>query len=203
MADINTALERVAEQKAAGLAKGRLTRRRPAPAAVRARRSPRNLTRRGLMQSGFRLSRLYGNDLRGNAPKIRPSDVRLRTERIEDLPRSGDEGCGASRTKRANDIPRMRRHQSKTIDRKAKRVGGRLVRLGGWLEATHGIDRERAFEEGVQAGICQLLLHGGWRGVRQRDEPQPGIAHCLETVPHIGMCRKRQHALKDAAAVGS
>src|SRR6266446_5008332 len=47
----------------------------------------------------------------------------------------------------------------------------RAVRLSGWLEATHSVHRERAFEEVVQAGVCQLLLDGCWRGVRQRDEP--------------------------------
>jgi hypothetical protein len=58
------------------------------------------------------LARLGCDDLRRDAPEIRSSDVRLRTERIEDLPRSGNEGCGASRTERANDIPRMRGHES-------------------------------------------------------------------------------------------
>ena len=96
----------------------------------------------------------------------------------------------------------MRSHESKSIDRKSKRVCDRLVRLGGWLEATHGVHRERAFEEGGQAGVCQLLLDRCRRGVRQRDEPQSCVSHRLKTVPHIRMCRKRQHALEDAAAVG-
>ena len=52
------------------------------------------------------------DDLLRDAPKIRSRDVRLRTERIEDLSRSRDEGCGTSGTERADDIPRMRGHES-------------------------------------------------------------------------------------------
>jgi hypothetical protein len=58
------------------------------------------------------LARFGRDDLFRDAPKVRSRDVRLRTERIEDLPRSGNEGCGASRTERAHDIPRMRGHES-------------------------------------------------------------------------------------------
>src|SRR4029450_1135833 len=136
------------------------------------------------------LARFGRDDLLGDVAKIRSSDVRLRTERIEDLPGSGDEGCDASRTERAHDIPRVRCHESKSVDRKSKRVCDRLVRLGGWLEATDGVYRERTLEEGGQAGVGQLLLQRRWRGVRQRDQSQACISHRLKTVPHIGMCGK-------------
>jgi hypothetical protein len=135
--------------------------------------------------------------MRSSSRSDRPDKSKGYGSRVEDLPRPGDKGCGASRTKRANDIPRMRRHQSKTIDRKSKRVGGRLVRLGGWLEATHGIDRERAFEEGVQAGICQLLLDGGWRGVRQRDE------HPDDDARHAAVSLSFGEAASDSDRIGA
>jgi len=35
----------------------------------------------------------YTNDLPGDTQKIRSRDVRFRTERIKDLPRSGNERC--------------------------------------------------------------------------------------------------------------
>ena len=66
------------------------------------------------------LARFGRDDLLRDAPEIRSNDVRLRTERIEDLPWSGDERGGASRTEGANDIPRMCGHESQAIDRKSK-----------------------------------------------------------------------------------
>jgi hypothetical protein len=103
------------------------------------------------------------NDLFRDNSEIRSCDVGLRTERIEDLSRSGDEGCGASRAKRTHDVPGMRRHESKAINRKAKRVCDRLVCLGRRLEATYGVDRKRAFEERCETGVRELLLDSGRR----------------------------------------
>src|SRR4030095_10439994 len=65
-------------------------------------------------------ARFGREDLLGDVANSRSSDVRLRTERIEDLPGSGDEGCDASRTERAHDIPRVRCHESKASDTQTK-----------------------------------------------------------------------------------
>jgi hypothetical protein len=122
------------------------------------------------------------DDLCRDAPKIRSCDVRLRTERIEDLPRSGNEGRRASRTERANSIPCVRCHESKAVG-KSQRVRDGTIRLGRWFEATHRVHRKRSFEEGGQVGVCELLPDCCWRRVRQRDEPEPCISHGLKTVP--------------------
>lgn len=71
------------------------------------------------------LSYFLANDLRRDFSKIRTGDVRLRTERIEDLPRSRYESCGTSGPKRTHDIPRMRRHESSTENGRSKRRSAR------------------------------------------------------------------------------
>src|SRR6187399_2323558 len=81
-----------------------------------------------------------------NGLEIRAGDVRLRTERIEDLPRSCHECGGVSRAERAYDIPGKRCHESEAIRRQSERVCDRLVRFGGRLEVPYRFHRERSFE---------------------------------------------------------
>jgi len=47
-----------------------------------------------------------------------------------------------------------------------------------------------------------LLLNGGRRGIGQGDQPQPGVTHQLKSISHVGVCRKRQHALENPTTVG-
>src|SRR5712691_1983453 len=120
-------------------------------------------------------SGLDRNDLSRDVPKIRSRDVGHRAERIQDLARSRNEGGGAPRTEGADDVPGVRGDEPQTIDRKPKRLRDGAVRLGGGFEPTYRVHRERAFEERGQAGVCQLLLDGCRRGVRQGDEPESRV----------------------------
>ena len=89
----------------------------------------------------------FGRDDRlRDLPEVRPNDVRLRTERVQHLPRSRNECRGTSRAKGSDDVPGMRSYEAQLIDRNSKRIRDGAVRLGSWLEAPHRVDGERSLE---------------------------------------------------------
>ena len=102
------------------------------------------------------------DDLLRDAPEIWSSDVRLWAERIEDLPGSRDEGCGACRTERADDIPRMRCHESKSGS--VGRAFSRPIVARGAAYADYDRDGDLGVLVTTNGGPAYLLRNDGGTG---------------------------------------
>src|SRR5687767_3845473 len=140
-------------------------------------------------------------DLFREGPELWRDDVRLRSERIEYLPRPRDERRDAARLKCAHDVPCVRSHHAQVANSDSKLLGDVAVWLRGRLEALDGVHRERAIEHLREPGILQLLFDRYRRGVGESHGAETFLPQSLKSRSHVGVGGQRARPRENASSI--